>query len=320
MVNGMTCRYTNCNIAHVYYNKPSNKNWLFLSGDISINMGTDDALPYECIHTMLSSCIFDIVFIGDIFWPTGQNICRWCKDNNKVSVFLQHGQWIYTKNKMNPEFTPDYTFLFGENITREARKWPYASRSKILCTGSPRYDGIERNPRGSYIYFSPLVVTELSPSVPPKFNPRAMKLLTQLRGIDAHFNIVLQPHYREGSCDQIRSMFRFAKYIDPAEDPFPHIAGAYAVLCHRNSTVVLDAIAHGKKIVLINFQDYPSYYPKGYFCQFAMESDDYSQCLNNLCHVDFEEIEDYEEAARPYIWLGNASARIMGHLGADIVT
>ena len=85
---------------------------------------------------------FDRVMVGDIFWPTGQNICRWCKENSIPCCFLQHGQWIYVDNKQNPQYVPSYTCVYGGNVHEMMKSWPYSQRSQVEITGNPRYDNV----------------------------------------------------------------------------------------------------------------------------------------------------------------------------------
>jgi hypothetical protein len=105
------------------YNKVTNNAFHKLNSinvkfaDVSIFDKKMDILSYSNVDIFLTNLLpFDNILIGDIFWPTGQNICKWCANNNKKCIFLQHGQWIYIKNKTNPEFLPSITCVYGRNV------------------------------------------------------------------------------------------------------------------------------------------------------------------------------------------------------------
>ena len=85
------------------------------------------------------------------------------------------------------------------------------------------------------------------------------------------------------------------------------------MLTHRNSTIILDAIACGKQVVTMNFDVMPSSYSKGHFNGFALESDSPDHCLHNLTRpVNLP--DDYDDKARKHILLGNASRRIVDYI------
>ncbi len=273
-----------------------------------------DILNYTEIEQFLDGYrSYDAILVGDVFWPTGQNICRWADAHSVICYFLQHGQWIYMANKRSPPFVPTGTFVYGDNLVKECSSWPYAAASKMVATGNPRYDDIEFSSPGEYVYFSPPVIFELSPSAFPKQSKLATKTIMDLRGIDKNCELMIHPHYREASVEALRQWFPKAKIQDPKDDPFPLIAGSKKVLTHRNSTVVLDAIAHGKETVLVNFIRNSSHYQRGYFGKFARESDSPSQCIKLLSDESSEPVldEEYVNKAKEYIHLGSASERIL---------
>lgn len=272
---------------------------------------SSDVLSYEVIDAILQKYLpLDAILVADIFWPTGQNICKWCINNKVKCFFWQHGQWIYTKNKVNPPYLPFCTFLFGDDVFSECKNWSYGKKSNLLVTGSPRYDNCRLNPKGSYIYFSPPVILEKSPSVKDKYNPKSVETLKNLGGIDKELDIVIHPHYREGYIGQLRELFPRAIIADTGDSALDLIQESSKVLTHRNSTTVLDAIACGKQSVLMS---QTSSYPVGYFGKFADEVSsmtEYVKCLSTPS-VD---IEDYYHKARKYILLGNASQRIIDYI------
>ncbi len=100
-------------------------------------------LEYCVIDSFISQFIpFQHIVVGDVFWPTGQHICNWSLTNKVTCCFMQHGQWIYMANKMDPRHVPSYTCLFGGNLRNKMQTWPYAKRSQVKVTGSPRYDSL----------------------------------------------------------------------------------------------------------------------------------------------------------------------------------
>jgi len=302
----------------VKYNKVTNDAFNQLSQCLKDPIWTDlvvfgsvmDHLSYSVIDAHFQELMpFDVMCIGDIFWGTGQNICRWCQDNDVTCCFLQHGQWKYIKNKKSPMHLPDYTFVYGDNVVNMVKQWPYSRRSQVIATGNPRYDAAQRILGGKYVYFCPPVVRELVPNGTSKFSNSNLQLLQSLKGIDQDVDLVLHPHYREGAIDFMRNTFPGAKFADPELEPLPLVAKASHVITHRDSTTVLDAIACGKPSVLLNFVG-SSFFPKGYFEEFAIECDTSYECKKALMQSVLIEYTDYVNRARPYIYLGNASARI----------
>lgn len=277
---------------------------------------SSDVMAYSEIEKQLNSFgAINFLVVGDIFWPTGQNVCRWCKEKKVLCFFWQHGQWIYTKNKKNPRFLPTATFFLGGNIKRECSRWGYGKRSKLRVTGSPRYDGIERSDDSDGpIYFSPPVINERSPSVPNRYNYEAKKSIAKIMGLDDEVDMVIQPHYREGSVDDLRSMFPRATFKDPSDDPITHILNSGKVLTHKNSTVILDAIACGKQSVTMNLGVLPSAYPEGYFGKFVVESESPDHCLSVLNESIVSLPHYYETSASEHILLGNASKRMTDYV------
>lgn len=271
-----------------------------------------DLLSYNDVNDFLNKQLFDAIVVADIFWPTGQNICQWCIRNEKKCYFWQHGQWIYTLNKENPQFAPYGVFFLGDNILKKCSSWPLAKKSKFIISGSPRYDNIDVNTnKEDYVYFSPPVVLEEVNGATSKYNAQVHKLLKSIKGIDNKVNLYLHPHYREGMVTELRSLFPNAKYIDKKEEVFKHISKAAKVLTHRNSTVILDAIACHVSVVLLNFDSLKnSFYPKEYFSEFAVESTTSENCVANLLSKSHE-ILDYEIKAKKHILLGDATSRIL---------
>lgn len=307
----------------LYYNKVTNEafNKLALHNSefeiIPFDLGRFgdkmDILDEKVVEEFLSQSMpFDAVVVGDIFWPTGQYICKWCKKHNIKSFFLQHGQWIYITNKKNPEFLPYCTFLYGDNVKDMVSLWPYSARSKVVVTGSPKYDNIIPNSSGSYVYFCPPVMYEKINGT-HRSNPLASRLLKTLSGIDKKIELLIQPHYREGNISGLKQMFSFAEFSDPKNDPICLIKKSYAVLTHRDSTTVLDAIACGKKSFLINFKNqHRSFYKAGYFSNFAVENGWPDECKDRIqSYVAGELPDNYEMLSKPYLYLGNSSERIL---------
>jgi len=297
--------------------------------------GQIDLIDYSEIDNKLSSSMpFDFIFVADIFWKTGQNICKWCKKNNIKAYFLQHGQWIYTKNKTNPRYLPFCTFFFCTPLVKMVNKWPYGKQSILSATGTPRYDFCDYKQANveieDYVYMSPPVIYELhnfqgdkniSWTTQGKLNSYALKCLEDLKGLDSKCNLLIHPHYREGNIQSLYDLFPKAQFISPKEDPLPLIAKSKKVLTHRNSTVILDAIANGKITVLMNFLGpdkikIRSSYPRGKYNEFTLESYNKDHLINNLnsnIEIDIKDNIDgtYIKRANNYIRLGNASKRIM---------
>jgi len=305
------------------YNKVTNDafNNLILQSSESIEVHSVDLSQYDKYMDILNYSIindilvrhepYDIIITGDIFWTTGQNICKWGELNNKPVCFLQHGQWKYIENKKNPRYLPKHTCLYGQDVTDMCKSWPYSKRSQVHCVGSPRYDDITLNKEGEGVYFSPPVICEYSPSAPEKIDKHAQFLISRLHGIDDKVKLVLQPHYREGRVSLLKMLFPKAIFIDPSDDPFKWIKQCNKVLTHRDSTVVLDAIAHGKLTVLMNFDDEKVFFNRGYFGDFAVESSSAKNCFTHLQSDLYLRYNDYIKKVKKYIYLGNASRRIL---------
>jgi hypothetical protein len=250
---------------------------------------------------------FDAIMIGDIFWPTGQEICNWSAKHKVKCFFLQHGQWVYTKNKRSPRYLPYCTCVYGENIKKEILSWPYGKRSRVEVTGNPRYDNLQCR-EGDYVYFSPPVMLELNASSRSIAHPEHEKMVKTLRGLDVEHKVVVHPHYREGKLDLLRKLFPASEFIDPAAPALDVVVDSKCVLTHRNSTVVLDAMACSKRVVLMNFGG-SSYYRRGYFAPFALESSNFDECMSNLAKEP-KAISDYKKKARLHLALEGASNRI----------
>jgi len=280
-----------------------------------------DILSYGQVSDFMEIFIpLNAVLIADIFWPTGQHICQWCITNNVKCFFWQHGQWIYTKNKKNPKFLPSATFFLGENVKNECSQWSYGKRSHIAVTGSPRYDSCFHSKElGQYVYFSPPAILEINPSATDKYNYEILRLLKQLKGLDDEVDLLIHPHYREGKEEELKSLFPKALFRYQKCKSVDLVKCATKVLTHRNSTTVLDGIACGKPVVLMNFGKYDkSYYNKGYFKDFALESDSPDHCIHNLKSKVIVKESGYQDRAREFIALGNASLRIIDNILSDI--
>ena len=304
------------------YNKVTNESFDNLSNqldshtiaDLSIFGKNIDILSYDQVDKFLTPLLpFSTIFIGDIFWPTGQNICKWCISHSVSSCFIQHGQWIYVKNKMNPRHLPSLTCVYGDNIANMVNSWPYGHKSKVVSTGNPRYDNIEINDnRHDCIYFCPPVMKEIVPSGPDRMDENSVIAVKSLIGIDRIAKLSIHPHYREGWVDYLHEWFPEAVFIDQSENALTHIQQSDLVITHRNSTSVLDAIACGKKAILINFNNIiTSFFNNGYFKDFAVECDNAQSCLKYCSKYQVGHIANsYIEDAKPYLYLGDASKRI----------
>jgi len=308
-------KVTNEALEKLYKHIPSFK-W----GDMDSFKQRIDVLPYETIASFLQEFKpIDSICIGDVFWTTGQNICKWGEDQGVKIYFLQHGQWIYIQNKRNPRHLPHSTFVYGDNVKQMVDSWPYGKRSNVQAVGNPRYDNISwLSNSGEYTYFAPPVIKEMVPSGKNRSNAEVAKLMEQLKGIDEIGPLLIHPHYREGSVDYLKSIFPKAMVADPQKASLPLIQKSSKVLTHRNSTTVLDAIACGKKVVLTDFlgQD-KSFFKRGYFGEFAVENDWPKNCLKALeCDYDVD-YNGYRTRARAHIYLGNASHRIVNILEQD---
>jgi len=300
----------------IKYNKPTNESFQELSksiksewADLNIFGEKINHLSYNDIDNFLYQYkSVQSVCVGDVFWTTGQYICQWCLNNNIKCYFLQHGQWIYVENKHNIPYVPFATLLLGGIINQTVRLWEYGKRSRLFVTGSPKYDAIKPN-NGQYIYFSPPIMFEYNPGYINRARKETIQHLSSLKGIDKDIEIIIHPHYREDRVDVLKEMFPYAKFIDKNESVLPLISGSKCVLTHRNSTVVLDAIASCKKSVLINMEKMKSSYPTGYFGEFAVECKDINEIKLNLKN-NFPVMYNYADRAEPYVLLGNASIRI----------
>ena len=271
-------------------------------------------LPYDKVLNFLKSFDnFDFVVIGDVFWNTGQNICRAAKHLDITVFFMQHGQWIYVANKKSLEHYPDYTLLFGDDVEKECSSWEYGKCSKICSVGSPRYDEAVPYGHGSpYVYFSPPVIEEMIHKKPSgRIRTPFLRDLEKISGIDKYVSLIIHPHHRECRIDILRKLFPKAQFADPELDAIKLVRGSSKVLTSRNSTVVLDAIAHQKITILTDLPEFDvSFFPRGYFAEFAIESDSKTHLVANLIATKNPELSNYQHRAKRYIRLGDASTRI----------
>lgn len=279
--------------------------------DLSAFGSKIDTASFQQISEFLGNLLpIKSVMIGDIFWPTGQNICRWCSERKIDCFFLQHGQWIYVDNKKNPKFLPSYTFVYGDDLLNEISDWPYGKRSKIVTTGNPRYDNL-RISCGDYVYFSPPILMETNPSSPTNIHQKTYLWLKSIAGIDTKCNLLIQPHYREGDFSFLRKTFPAATMVDKQDSALDYIGKCSKVLTHRNSTVVLDAIACRKKVILMNFEGFDNgFFKKHYFGEFAVENKSLADLEKSITN-EYLQVDSYEEKAKRYIYLGNAGQRIL---------
>lgn len=283
-----------------------------LWGDLSTFGEEMDLLTYDAVKEYL--VLFgelEFILVGDVFWRTGQSICRYGRERDIPVFFLQHGQWIYVKNKKKLPYYPAYTLLLGDNVANMCSSWTYGKNSHIVSSGSPRYDNASPN-GGSYVYFSPPVIEELIHRKPTgKLRRSFYENLKAIKNIDKELQIVIQPHYREARTDYLHQLFPHAQFADPQLDALKLVRGATKVLTSRNSTVILDAIAHHKPVVLMDFPEYDAcFFKRGYFNSLALESETKSHLASNL----LAEVKIKRSAymnAREYIYLGNASDRIV---------
>jgi hypothetical protein len=84
------------NLVLVRYNKVTNHSFTILSGNFPeswnvqwtdpVNSRRMDILSYNEVHELLASLHPNIVLVGDIFWKTGQNICRWCRVSYRITL------------------------------------------------------------------------------------------------------------------------------------------------------------------------------------------------------------------------------------------
>ncbi len=286
-------------------------------GDLA-ELGKDkrDLLPYQVVTRYLDAFEpLDAVVIGDVFWTTGHNICKWCENNKRARVkcvFLQHGQWIYVENKRKLRRYPTHTAMFGDDTANECRGWSYGQSSKVIVTGSPRYDPYARCGDGDYVFFSPPVIQELIHEQTGPMREPFYRALLYIAGFDRETRVLLQPHYREARVDLLYRMFKDAEFVHPKDKTLDLVAGSNKVVASRNSTVVLDAIVCGKPTVFTEFPNCDSaYFFRGTFGKFGLESDDRKHFMENILSDYHVPEKDYEELARRHIRLGNASKRIV---------
>lgn len=289
------------------------KHFEVLWGDLSIFGEKMDLLTYNIIVDYFASFgELNFIVVGDVFWQTGQAICRYGNEHDIPVFFLQHGQWIYVKNKKNLDHYPTYTLLFGDNVSNMCSSWDYGKNSRLVVVGSPRYDDASPN-GGSYIYFSPPVIEEM---IHNQFSGRIRRPfrdnLEAIRKFDKELSIVIQPHYREAQMNYLHKLFPHAQFADPRLDALKLIRGSAKVLTSRNSTVILDAIAHQKPVVLMDLPEYDAcFFEREYFKGFALESETKSQLVDNLLTNIETECPDYVKKAREHIYLGDASSRVV---------
>lgn len=293
-----------------------------LWGDLATFGKRMDQLPYSVVEDYLTSLgHFDFIFIGDVFWNTGQAICRFGIEHKIPVFFLQHGQWIYIRNKKELEYYPKCTFVFGDDVGETCRSWPYGRASQVVVTGTPRYDKATFNGNGgSYIYFSPPVIEEILHGEPcGRVRLPFLNALQKMTRIDKQVPLVIQPHYREAQTEKLLELFPGAQFADPHLDSLKLICGAKKVLASRNSTIVLDAIAHQKPVVLMDFsKEDCCFFEKGYFEEFAIESSDRSELVRNLLSEHSVNKSHYLKRARKYIYLGDASTRIVDIIRTEV--
>jgi len=320
MKTGVLLKYNKVHNNSLYILEPKLVRYFnILWADLSIFESKADKLDYNDIKKYFSSLDkFDFIIIGDVFWETGQSICRYGEEYNIPVFFLQHGQWIYIKNKKNLKYYPAYTFLFGDNVARMCSGWNYGKKSHIITTGSPRYDSAVPG-KGSYVYFSPPVIEEIIHRKPSGvFRSSFYKNLEVIRRIDKELFILIQPHYREARIDDLHELFPYAQFVDPQLDALKLIHGSTKVLTSRNSTVVLDAIAYQKQIVLIDLPDYDRcFFERGYFEDFALESTTKMNILDNLLS-DIKTIKSYIDMSKKHIYLGDSTKRIVDKIKEEV--
>lgn len=296
------------------------KHFKVLWGDLSIFGKKIDLLAYDIIEDYFSTFgTLSFIVVGDIFWKTGQSICRYGYEHDIPVFFLQHGQWIYVKNKKKLNYYPAYTLLFGDNVVKMCSSWTYGKHSYIAATGNPRYDGASPN-GGSYIYFSPPVIEELIHGRPTgRIRRTFYENLEAIKHIDKKVQLVVHPHYREARTDYLHKLFPYAQFADPRLDALKLIRGANKVLVSRNSTVVLDAIAYQKPVVLMDLPAYDNcFFKRGYFDEFALESNTKFHLMDNLL-IDIKNTCVDHNKAKKHIYLGNASDRITEWIKKGII-
>lgn len=284
-----------------------------LWGDLSVfgkkmdRLTSDDIKDYFAFFGDL-----DFIVVGDVFWRTGQSICRYGLEHSIPVFFIQHGQWIFIKNKKNLSYYPAYTMLFGNHVANMCSSWIYGKNSHVVVTGSPRYDGATPN-GGSYIYFSPPVIEEFIHGQASGRTRRSFRdNLDAIKKIDKELPLVIQPHYREACTDYLHKLFPSAQFADPQLDALKLVRGASKVLTSRNSTVVLDGIAHQKPVVLMDFPEHDAcFFKRDYFDGFALESETKSHLVENLLADTKIKRREYITKSREHIYLGDASSRIV---------
>lgn len=308
------------------YNKVANETLEILSKSLGnhelrwgnlVELGRNnvDLLSYTQISRYLEAFEpVDMVVVSDVFWPTGQHICRWCTRNLRdvKCLFIQHGQWIYVTNKKKLREYPTHAVLFGDNVTNECKSWSFGKSVSVVSTGSPRYDSYAPSPAGEYVFFSPPVIQELVHGRPKHVREPYLRALQYIVGFDKEIRVILQPHYREARLELLMTMFPDAEFVDPDDRTINLVAGAKTVVASRNSTVVLDAIVCGKPTVFTEFPNCDAaYFRRGYFGKFGLENDGSQHFLKNVLSTNNIVGQDYELQARPYICLGDASERIV---------
>lgn len=289
------------------------KTFEVLWGDLSIFGEKMDLLTYDTIENFFSPFEkLDFIVVGDVFWKTGQSICRYGAEKQVPVFFIQHGQWIYVRNKKTLEHYPEHTFMFGEYAAKMCSSWNYGKESKVSVTGSPRYDEASPN-GGSYIYFSPPVIEELIHGKPSGKIRRSFRdNLEAIKKIDRELPIVIHPHYRESQTECLHELFPYAQFADPQLDALKLVRGASKVLTSRNSTAVLDAIAHHKPVVFMDLPEYDAcFFERGHFGNFALESSTKTHLLDNLLSEIQVKRTDYINKTKEHIMLGDASGRIV---------
>lgn len=289
------------------------KHFDIIWGDLSVFGKKMDLLTYDVVKDYFSQLgELKFIVVGDVFWDTGQAICQYGREHDISIFFLQHGQWVYIKNKQKLNYYPTHTLVFGDNVANMCSSWTYGKNSRVVATGSPRYDEATSN-GGSYIFFSPPVIEELIHGHPTGRVRRSFyKNLEAIKKIDKELPIVIQPHYREARTNYLYELFPHAQFADPQLDALKLVRGATKVLTSRNSTVVLDAIAHQKPVVFMDLPEYDDcFFERGYFEGFALESETRSHIVNNLLDDIKVKHTNYINKSKEHICLGNASNRIV---------
>jgi len=275
-----------------------------------------DLINQSDINKMMSK-FKDVGFIviGDIYWTTGQGLCQWAINRHIPCFFLQHGVWKYITNKKDPKFYPSHILVYGDKIKEMTSSWPLAKKAKFCVTGNPRYDQYKPTfLNNNNVYFSPPVVQELQHGLMTgPVNRYNLDLIKSLQGLDDLVHLYLQPHYREGSLKILKELFPNAIYCDISLDPLPFLSICSKIVCSRDSTMVLDAITTGCKVIFTEYEqkfDKACFFQRGYFGNFGIESKSKVEFFKNV-QKDIEISEhNYMEDAKPYIYLGNSSKRI----------